>query len=193
MKTTPSCSNLRERFGRRYRIEREESCGRIDDPWLLVIVCRFGHIFPHGGNILAPPERRRNTAAATASCSTYPASRNSSSPAARRASCWASIIPPPPATSSSSSTTASSKRSKKATARDALPLSRRLTFRQIKTRADMTRAWFVYDLQFLSPSPPPEQAADACCEQESEGGRFGNFQRENRTIAILAAGARQPV
>jgi hypothetical protein len=53
MKTIPICINLREKFGRRFRIEREEGCGRIDDPWLLIIPCRFGHIFPHGGNTLA--------------------------------------------------------------------------------------------------------------------------------------------
>jgi len=52
--------NLRERFGRRFRVEYEESYhaergadARADDPWLMIIPCRFGHIFPHGGSTLA--------------------------------------------------------------------------------------------------------------------------------------------
>ena len=53
MKTIPNCINLRERFGRRFRIDREESYGRTDDPWLLLVRCKFGHIFPNGGNVLA--------------------------------------------------------------------------------------------------------------------------------------------
>jgi len=52
--------NLRERFGRRYRVEHEESYvadhgvgARVNDPWLQIIPCRFGHVFPHGGSTLA--------------------------------------------------------------------------------------------------------------------------------------------
>ncbi len=54
------CVNLQERFGRRYRIRHEESYhaqhgakARRPDPWLLEIECRYGHIYPHGGNLLA--------------------------------------------------------------------------------------------------------------------------------------------
>ena len=54
------CVNLRERFGRQYRVEHEESYyaqhghhARVADPWLMVIPCVHGHIYPHGGNMLA--------------------------------------------------------------------------------------------------------------------------------------------
>jgi hypothetical protein len=54
------CVDLRERFGRRYRIEYEPSYAaeygvnaRVHDPWLTIIPCRYGHIFPHGGSTLA--------------------------------------------------------------------------------------------------------------------------------------------
>jgi hypothetical protein len=57
---TRTCVNLRERFGRRYRVEYEESHqaqygpnARIEDPWLMVIPCHYGHIYPHGGTTLA--------------------------------------------------------------------------------------------------------------------------------------------
>ncbi len=55
----PKCLNLQEMFGDRYRIEYEESYwadhkirGK-DDPWLQIIPCRNGHIYPHGGELLA--------------------------------------------------------------------------------------------------------------------------------------------
>jgi len=48
-----NCVNLRERFGRRYRVEYEESYyaqhgprARIEDPWLQIIPCRAGHVYP---------------------------------------------------------------------------------------------------------------------------------------------------
>ena len=54
------CINLKERFGRRFRIAYEESyCAergdgaRADDPWLMIVPCRYGHIFPYGSNLLA--------------------------------------------------------------------------------------------------------------------------------------------
>lgn len=54
------CLDLAERFGRRYRIECEESYfaqyvprARVNDPWLKVISCRAGHIFPWGESTLA--------------------------------------------------------------------------------------------------------------------------------------------
>jgi len=57
---TPTCVNLRERYGRRYRVTYEPSYhpehgpnARIHDPWLMIVPCRFGHIFPHGGSTLA--------------------------------------------------------------------------------------------------------------------------------------------
>jgi hypothetical protein len=55
-----NCVNLRERFGRRYRVEHEESYyaqygprARTDDPWLQIIPCRAGHIYPWGHSTLA--------------------------------------------------------------------------------------------------------------------------------------------
>ena len=52
--------DLAEQFGNRYRIEREESYhaqygpnARINDPWLKIIPCQRGHIYPHGGDVLA--------------------------------------------------------------------------------------------------------------------------------------------
>ena len=55
-----TCINLRERFGKRFKIEREESffAGRdryraAEEVWLQIIPCRAGHIYPHGGDLLA--------------------------------------------------------------------------------------------------------------------------------------------
>jgi len=54
------CVNLRERFGGRYRVEYEESYfaqygprARVDDPWLQIIPCQRGHIYPWGPSTLA--------------------------------------------------------------------------------------------------------------------------------------------
>ena len=54
------CIDLKARFGRRYRVEYEESYyaehgagARVDDPWLMVIPCENGHICPWGGSTLA--------------------------------------------------------------------------------------------------------------------------------------------
>lgn len=48
------CINLQERFGRRYRIVIEEGAsGRRPDPWYMRLLCRYGHVFPHGGDMLA--------------------------------------------------------------------------------------------------------------------------------------------
>ena len=64
------CVNLKERFGKRYRVRYEESYyvehgSRAwgDDPWLQVIPCDLGHIFPHGGNLLAASTNRRGATA----------------------------------------------------------------------------------------------------------------------------------
>ena len=46
-----ACIDLKEKFGRRYRVAYEDSY--FADPWLLIVPCRYGHIFPHGGNLLA--------------------------------------------------------------------------------------------------------------------------------------------
>ena len=54
------CVNLRERFGDRYKVRCEESYyadrgagARKEDPWLMILLGRYGHIFPWGGTTLA--------------------------------------------------------------------------------------------------------------------------------------------
>ncbi len=54
------CVNLRERFGKRYRVEMEKSYyaergqnAWTDDPWLQIIPGQYGHIYPQGGSMLA--------------------------------------------------------------------------------------------------------------------------------------------
>ena len=49
-----TCVDLRKRFGGRYRITREPAASsRNTDPWLWVIPCKYGEIYPHGGEHLA--------------------------------------------------------------------------------------------------------------------------------------------
>lgn len=63
-----NCINLKKRFGKDYRVKREESYyadhgehARKDDPWLQIIPCRRGsHIFPWGGKMLAVSLARRS-------------------------------------------------------------------------------------------------------------------------------------
>jgi len=64
------CVNLKERFGRRYRVVYEESYhaergqhAHTDDPWLQIIPCRLGHIFPWGGSTLAASTNTRGPTA----------------------------------------------------------------------------------------------------------------------------------
>ena len=48
------CINLKEQFGRKYRIGWDECRQGLErDPWLMQIPCKYGHIFPHGDNELA--------------------------------------------------------------------------------------------------------------------------------------------
>lgn len=65
-----TCVNLKERFGRRYKILHEESYlaqygprARTDDPWLQIIPCARGPIYPHGFNILAASTNSRGPTA----------------------------------------------------------------------------------------------------------------------------------
>src|SRR5712692_6269018 len=50
---TPTCINLRERFGEQYRIGFAEAAEGRNDPWMMTIPCRWGTIYPHGGEMLA--------------------------------------------------------------------------------------------------------------------------------------------
>ena len=55
-----NCIDLRQRFGHEYKIGHDSAYNadygphaRRQDPWLLTILCRHGHIYPHGGTTLA--------------------------------------------------------------------------------------------------------------------------------------------
>lgn len=61
-----ACVNLRERFGDVYRVQHEESYAadrgehaRTADPWLMVIPCQHGQIYPHGRDVLAASTNTR--------------------------------------------------------------------------------------------------------------------------------------
>ena len=51
------CVNLRERFGKRYRVRHEESFRaegrRVACPELMILLCKYGDIYPWGGQMLA--------------------------------------------------------------------------------------------------------------------------------------------
>ncbi len=58
--------DLKKRFGGRYRVVYEESYhsdrgenARTEDPWLMVIPCQRGHIYPHGQDVLAASTNTR--------------------------------------------------------------------------------------------------------------------------------------
>lgn len=64
------CINLKQRFGHRWRIDRDESYqaergkrARSVDPWTMRIPCKHGHIAPHGGNLLIASTDRRGPVA----------------------------------------------------------------------------------------------------------------------------------
>ena len=54
------CPNLKRLYGDRFRVTYEESYtaergegARGADPWLQIIPCKYGHLFPWGRNLLA--------------------------------------------------------------------------------------------------------------------------------------------
>lgn len=54
-----TCINLRERFGGKYRLKRDQAYyaehgphGRAEEPWLWVVLGRFADLFPWGGQSL---------------------------------------------------------------------------------------------------------------------------------------------
>lgn len=56
----PSCVNLKERFGRRFKVRHEESYlaenlkyRSTEEVWLQIIPCIGGEVYPHGGDKLA--------------------------------------------------------------------------------------------------------------------------------------------
>jgi hypothetical protein len=64
----PDCVNLRERFGDRYRVRYEESYAgegfrAAEAPCLMIIPCRYGHIFPWDGQLPAVSTDKRGQVA----------------------------------------------------------------------------------------------------------------------------------
>jgi hypothetical protein len=62
--------DLKARFGKRYRITLDPAHAaeygegsRKDDPWLITIHCRYGHIYPYGGELLGASTERRGPVA----------------------------------------------------------------------------------------------------------------------------------
>ena len=63
---TMNCINLKERFGDRHPVKHEESYvadrgdgARAEDPWLMIIPCKHGHLYPHDGDLLGASTDRR--------------------------------------------------------------------------------------------------------------------------------------
>jgi hypothetical protein len=50
---SPTCLDLRERFGQQFRIGFDEAAAGKNDPWMMTIPCRVGTIYPHGREMLA--------------------------------------------------------------------------------------------------------------------------------------------
>jgi hypothetical protein len=54
----PSCPNLAELFGDRYKVTYDPAYDRPNDPdkrdpWMMQLPCERGTLYPHGGNLLA--------------------------------------------------------------------------------------------------------------------------------------------
>jgi hypothetical protein len=59
--TTP-CIDLKQLAGKRYRLDYDPARQkRDDDPWLLTIPCRHGHIYPHSAELLGIATNTRTT------------------------------------------------------------------------------------------------------------------------------------
>jgi hypothetical protein len=64
------CINLNELYGDRFKVTYEESYSaergeraRMADPWLMILPCKHGHIYPHGGDLLAASTNKRGSVA----------------------------------------------------------------------------------------------------------------------------------
>ena len=64
------CVNLKKAFGDRFKIAWDESyfaehgrSARADDPWLQIIPCQHGHIYPYGGDRLVASTDKRGSVA----------------------------------------------------------------------------------------------------------------------------------
>lgn len=51
---TPTCVNLKDTFGSQFRIIYDPVSGPkpSKDPWMMMIPCKYGEIYPHGGTRL---------------------------------------------------------------------------------------------------------------------------------------------
>src|SRR5574338_169078 len=50
---TPPCVNLKKRFGQRYKITFDPAVEDRRDPWMMQVPCKYGTIYPHGGDLMA--------------------------------------------------------------------------------------------------------------------------------------------
>jgi hypothetical protein len=50
--TRSECIDLQKEYGRGYKVQSEDGNTRSPDPWLAQIVCKHGHIYPNGGEML---------------------------------------------------------------------------------------------------------------------------------------------
>lgn len=63
MTAPPTCINLLQRFGARYRIgfdpayDAKHRSRAVLDPWYMTILCKYGEIYPHGGDELVAEVR----------------------------------------------------------------------------------------------------------------------------------------
>ena len=67
---TATCVNLKQRFGDRFKVAYEESYqadrgehARAEDPWLMLVLCQGGEIYPHGGELLGVATKGRGSIA----------------------------------------------------------------------------------------------------------------------------------
>jgi hypothetical protein len=67
---TPCCVNLKDRYGDVYKVVYEESyyveCGpnaRVVDPWLMVVICKHGEIYPWSESELVASTARKGSIA----------------------------------------------------------------------------------------------------------------------------------
>ena len=56
----PDCIDLWKTYRKKYRVGWDESqIAPSTDPWLSQVLCRHGHIYPQGGDLLAVSTNRR--------------------------------------------------------------------------------------------------------------------------------------
>lgn len=59
-----NCVDLEEQFGSVYQVEYEDGVfHRARDAWRLILTCRHGHFYPHGGEILGASTNTRGAIA----------------------------------------------------------------------------------------------------------------------------------